>query len=247
MYDGVPITRSSSVSRAPSVVRDDVPTIPKSRIFTRSSPPSSASIRFAGFRSRCTKPARCAAARPSAISRTMRAARAGGSGASRASTSSSVGPSISSMTRYGPSGDATPCSITVTTFGCPRLIDTAASRRRRSACAGSPRRDGNSSLIATARPSSSRARSTRHIAPSPSCSSRIHAPSRVPDSASRSSRAADHGCLRGARSAGPAPSTGRAAERGAEGVVIVAAEARRSPRHQEPFLRGGSTGTRSPW
>ena len=68
---------------------------PKSRIFTWS---CDVIITFAGFKSRCTTPASCAASMPEAIWMRMSSASGSGSGA-RASRSARVSPSISSRAR----------------------------------------------------------------------------------------------------------------------------------------------------
>ena len=67
---------------------------PKSRIFAK---PSAVTITFSGLRSRCTTPAPCALARPSATCAAMRRSLFAGRGPP-ASSSRSVRPSISSMT-----------------------------------------------------------------------------------------------------------------------------------------------------
>ncbi len=69
---------------------------PKSATFTR---PSSAIRTFSGLTSRCTMPARCAAASAETTGSTSASTRAGDIGASLAMTSRSVCPAMSSMAR----------------------------------------------------------------------------------------------------------------------------------------------------
>ena len=97
--------------------------------------PSSASITFAGFTSRCTIPAACAASSASSSAAATRAACATDSGPYCSTCSSSVWPATSCITVHGtPSSTTTSC--TATTFGWSRsraaLRASRSARRRRS-------------------------------------------------------------------------------------------------------------------
>ena len=101
MYPAVPMTVPGCV--APTTVGNPVTSSetvsvslasPKSRILTK---PSFDSIRFSGFKSRCTIPAECALASPSAVCTATSRSRFIGTGSPEAISSRSVFPSTSSI------------------------------------------------------------------------------------------------------------------------------------------------------
>lgn len=143
--------------------------IPKSVSTTR---PSFAISTLAGFTSRCSTPAAWAERSASSTSAPIRAARCGAIGPSASSTSASDRPRTSSITIHGrPSSVAT--SYTVTTLRSAIRAAAHASRSRRAyirstSDAGSPA-GARTSFTATSRCStSSRARHTVPMPPSPS-------------------------------------------------------------------------------
>ncbi|PSK48316.1 hypothetical protein B0E38_06268 [Streptomyces sp. 111WW2] len=143
--------------------------IPKSVSTTR---PSFASSTLAGFTSRCSTPAACAARSAASTSAPISAARRGSNGPSASSRSARDSPRTSSITIQGrPPSVAT--SYTVTTLGWEIRAAAHASRSSRayirptSVC-DSPA-GARTSLTATSRRStSSRARHTVPMPPSPS-------------------------------------------------------------------------------
>lgn len=157
---------------SPVIVSAELPStmaIPKSVRTTR---PSFDSSTFAGFTSRCSTPASCAARSADSTSAPMCATRWGLSGPSASSSSASEMPRTSSITIQGrPSCVAT--SYTVTTL---RLATRAAAHASRSSRAYIRSTSGpaspcgaRTSLTATSRcSSSSRARHTVPMPPSPS-------------------------------------------------------------------------------
>ena len=104
MYIGVPMIAAVAVFSLLSPPRLALPVslaIPKSRILARSPLATSRSgtrKMFSGLRSRCTMPARCAAASDDATCRTIRSASSGASRPSRFKRESSASPSRNSIT-----------------------------------------------------------------------------------------------------------------------------------------------------
>jgi len=119
-------------------------TSPKSRIFAV---PSPVTMTFSGFRSRCTNPAACAAARPSATPVAIDRSFLGGS-APCAMTSRSDWPRISSITSHvSPSRELK--SWMVTMLRSLRAEELRASRSKRASRSGSRVNSRGRTLIAT--------------------------------------------------------------------------------------------------
>ncbi len=162
---GEPIT-------SPVIVRAELPStmaIPKSVSTTR---PSLASSTLAGFTSRCSTPASCAARSADSTSAPMCAARCGGNGPSASRSSASEMPRTSSITIHGrPSCVATSYTVTTLWFATRAAAHASRSRRayiRSTSLAGRPC-GARTSFTATSRFStSSRARQTVPMPPSPS-------------------------------------------------------------------------------
>jgi hypothetical protein len=153
MYAGVPMIAPAWVRAEASVVRSLA--IPKSRIFTRSPPMTSASgtrNTFSGLRSRWTMPLACAAASVVAIWRARRRASRIGSGP-RASRVSSDSPCRNSMTRKALPSLWWPKSNTATMPGSTIAVAARASLKNRMTTSGRSDRLGCRTLIAACRPS----------------------------------------------------------------------------------------------
>ena len=169
-YAGVPAITPVRVSCTSSTARET----PKSVSFTN---PSAAISTLPGFTSRCTTPARWAAASPSAIWRPMSAVSTAESGPSRVMRAASDSEGKYSMTSHGRSSWITTSNMLITWGWCSRapIRPSRRMRRRDSSSSGplSPVGTASSSFIATVRPSSSSAaRHTTPMAPTPMRSSR---------------------------------------------------------------------------
>ena len=179
MYAGVPSTvpvavrstaasSSGSPSASASVAADASRTSPKSLTSTR---PSVRTSTLAGLKSRCTRPARCAATSPSpAATNRVRTSRQGWGRASlRPRIQSRRSPPSTNSMAMKTWSPRTPTSCTVTTFGCSIRARLLASRMSRSRYTAARWPDsGVSSLTATHRSScGSNARKTMPIAPAP--------------------------------------------------------------------------------
>ncbi len=156
---------------SPVMVSAELPStlaIPKSVSTTR---PSFDSSTLAGFTSRCSTPAACAARSAASTSAPISAARSGANGPSASSRSARDSPRTSSITIQGRSPSVA-TSYTVTTLWWATRAAAHASRSsrayiRRTSLSGSPE-GARTSLTATSRFStSSRARHTVPMPPSP--------------------------------------------------------------------------------
>ena len=140
---------------------------PKSRIFTK---PSPVTITFSGLRSRCTMPAACALARPSAIwapiSRSAAHAAAGRPSCHAARAA--CGPRTSSITMYG-RPEVSPISWIVTMLGwLSEEAARASCAKRPSRTASAAKRSGRNFTATSRCRSWSRARHTSPMPPAPS-------------------------------------------------------------------------------
>ena len=118
--------------------------------------PSAETSTFSGLTSRCTSPARCAAASAASTGSSTETASSGRSRPRRCSTSRSVLPATSSITRntIRPAGVCSaPWSNTATALGCDSRAAVRASRTNRSVNAGSCASAGAITLTATRRSS----------------------------------------------------------------------------------------------
>ena len=154
---------------------------------------------FAGFTSRCTSPASCAASSAEATGEMIAAARSAGSG-----------PCSCSRVRTSPPGTyriamnstplASPASCTGMMCGSSTAAAALDSRRNRCRNAASDASPGASSFSATRRPSrSSTARNTTAIPPAPTCSSSRYPPTREPAARPASTAPAPPGAPRSPR------------------------------------------------
>ena len=159
---------------------------PKSSTFaatslsSSSSPQSSGSRMFSGFRSPWRTPSRCADSIAAHAAASMRLARETSSRPSATSSRCRSTPRTSSITRYGPPSGSEPQANTRTIDGCVSRASVCASRRKRSRAAGSGTSSGRITLIATGRSSTtSRAAYTAPIPPRPSSPSIRYLPSGI--------------------------------------------------------------------
>ena len=135
---------------------------------------------LAGFTSRCTSPAACAASSADATAETIAAARPADSGPSRRSSvrTSPPGTYRIAMNSTPPASPASNTGIMCGSSTAAAARDSRRNRPRNSASAASA---GARTFSATGRPSrSSRARNTTAIPPSPTCSSRRYPATREP-------------------------------------------------------------------
>jgi hypothetical protein len=118
--------------------------------------PSVETSTFSGLTSRCTRPARCAAASAASTGSSTETASSGRSRPRRRSTSRSVLPATSSITRNTTQParvSSAPWSKTATALGCDSRAAVRASRTKRSVNAGSCASAGAITLTATRRSS----------------------------------------------------------------------------------------------
>ncbi len=131
MYVGVPMSAPSRVSSVESVSPVSNLETPKSSTLTKSRPSRGTTNRLAGFTSRWTMPASCAACSPVHACRTSAATSPTRIVPRRLMSAVKLSPWSSSITMYGSPFSSVPASNVSTMCGLPMRPAADASRRRR--------------------------------------------------------------------------------------------------------------------